>query len=197
LWKIGGKNMALMNEQATDTNDGDYLVAEQDQNVLKNLSEMGEHLRSLKVKLLEAETRHEEAKKEYEYYASSVLPMAMYNAGVDSIGLATGGTLTLDRKFRCTPNKNAEDRAIQAAWLRQHNLGSLINESALVAGAKIEQLKQSDIPFVEVDEINTNKVKAAIVDLLGMKKGSVAQIQLSDVPDCFHFQEVTECSIKL
>jgi hypothetical protein len=189
--------MALVNEQTTDTNNGDYLVAEQDQNVLKNLSEMGERLRNLKIKLLEAETRAEEAKKEYEYYASTVLPMAMYNAGVDSIGLATGGTLTLDRKFRCTPNKNAEDRAVQTAWLRRYNLDSLINESALVSGTKIEQLKQSDIPFVEVDEINTNKVKAAIIDLLGMKKGSVAKIQLSDIPACFHFQEVTECSIKL
>jgi hypothetical protein len=186
-----------MNEQAKDTGDGDYLVAEQDQNVLKNLAEMGEHLRNLKIKLLEAETRAEEAKKEYDYYASSVLPMAMYNAGVESIGLATGGTLTLDRKFRCTPNKNTEDRRIQAAWLRQYNLESLIDESASVDGSQLELLKKSGIPFTEVDEINTNKVKAAIIDLLGMKKGSIAKIQLSDIPDCFHFQEVTECSIKI
>jgi hypothetical protein len=189
--------MALMNEQATEVNNGDYLVAEQDQNVLKNLAEMGEHLRNLKIKLLEAETRYDDAKKEYDYYASSVLPMAMYNAGVDSIGLVTGGTLTLDRKFRCTPNKNAEDRAIQAAWLKQYDLDALINESASVDGSQMELLKQSGIPFTEVDEINTNKVKAAIIDLLGMKKGSVAKIQLSDIPACFHFQEVTECSIKL
>jgi hypothetical protein len=189
--------MALVNERATANNDGDYLVAEQDQNVLKNLSEMGEHLRNLKIKLLEAETLAEEAKKEYEYYASSVLPMAMYNAGVESIGLATGGTLTLDRKFRCTPNKNAEDRAIQADWLRKYNLESLINESASVDGSQLDLLKKSGIPYVEVDEINTNKVKAAIIDLLGMKKGSIARIDMTDIPACFHFQEVTECSIKL
>jgi hypothetical protein len=186
-----------MNEQATENTDGDYLVNEADQNVLKNLAEMGEHLRNLKIKQLEAETRADEAKKEYEYYASSVLPMAMYNAGVESIGLATGGTLTLERKFRCTPNKNAKDRAIQVAWLREHDLDGLINESASVDGPQLELLKKSGIPYTEIDDVNTNKLKAAIVDLLGMKKGSIAKIQLSDIPACFHFQEVTECAIKI
>jgi hypothetical protein len=186
-----------MAEQATDTTDGDYLVAEADQNVLKNLADMGEHLRNLKIKLLEAETRADEAKKEYDYYASSILPMAMYNAGVESIKLATGGTLSLDRKFRCTPNKNAEDRAIQIAWLRQYALDELINESATVDGPQLDLLKKSGIPFTEVDDFNTNKLKAAILDLLGMKKGSIAKIQLNDIPDCFHFQEVTECIIKV
>jgi hypothetical protein len=189
--------MALINKQVPEDTNGDYLVAEQDQNVLKNLSVMGEHLRNLKIKQLEAEARADDAKKEYEYYASSVLPMAMYNAGVESIKLDTGGVLTLDRKFRCTPNKNAEDRAIQAAWLRTYNLDEIINASASVDGAQLELLKKAGIPYTEIDDINTNKLKAAIIDLLGMKKGSIAKIQLTDIPACFHFQEVTECSIKI
>jgi hypothetical protein len=185
-----------MNEQATSNTNGDYLVNETDQNVLKNLADMGEHLKNLKIKCLEAETRFDAAKKEFEYYASSVLPMAMYNAGVESITLATGGVLKMERKFRCTPNKNAEDRAVQVAWLRSYGLDDIINESASVDGAQMEKLKESGIPYTEVDEFNTNKLKAHILDLLG-NKGGVQTIQLSDIPECFHFQEVTECSIKV
>jgi hypothetical protein len=187
--------MALVNEQATDNN-LDYLVQEKDKAVLKNLGEMAEHLKNLKIKLLEAEARYDDAKKEYEYYASSVLPMEMYNAGMESVTLTSGGTVSVSRKFRCTPNKNANDRQVQVEWLRKHGLDKLIKESAMVEASHIEKLKAAGLPYVEVDDFNTNSLKAHLCDLLGIK-GGVAQIQVTDIPESFHFQEVTECTIDI
>ena len=186
--------MALIEQTQKDSYD--YLVAPEDKEVLSNLSEMGDHLKALSIKVREAEAIFEEAKKEYDYYASSVLPMVMYNAGVESITLSSGGTLKMQRKFRCTANKNATDRAIQCEWLRKNGLEKLIKESATVDGAQLNKLKEAGIPYVEVDDINTNSLKANLASLLGAK-GGIAQIQLTDIPECFHFQEVTEVSIDL
>jgi hypothetical protein len=157
---------------------------------------MGEHLKDLKRTMVEMEAAYGQAKKEYDYYASSVLPMAMFNAGVSEIKLMTGGTLKYERKFFCTPNKNAGDKQIIAEWLREHDGDYLIKEKANVDGAQIEKLKQAGIPFVEIDDINTNSLKAFLKDKIGAT-GGAAQIQIADIPPCIHFQEVGLAEIEL
>ena len=81
----------------------DYMTQEPDKQVLKNLSQMGEHLKELKMKMLATEAEYEKAKKEHDYYASSILPMEMFNAGVAEVKLISGGVMTYDRKFYCQP----------------------------------------------------------------------------------------------
>lgn len=168
----------------------DYLsVDTEDKNVLKNLSTMGEHLKELKLKVLEAEAELKKAKAEHDHYASSILPMEMFNAGVTSLTLMSGGTMQYERKFYCQPNKNASDREIMAEWLRSQGGGHLVKEKASVEGGQIEFLREHDIPFTEVNDLNTNSLKAFLKDKIGAS-GGVAQIQISDIPECMHFQEV-------
>jgi len=167
----------------------DFLTTDVDQNILKNLSSMGEYLKTLRNKMLEAEDIYERAKKEYEYYAQTILPMEMFNAGVSDIVLMNGGRMTYERKFYCQPNKNDTDRNIIATWLRQHGGDDLVKEAASVDGALINTLKEAGIPYVERDEINTNSLKAFIKDKIGAN-GGLAQIQLDEIPACIHFQEV-------
>ena len=167
----------------------DYLVNDEDRGVLQNLTKMGEHLKALKLKMIEAEAAAKEAKKEYEYYASSVLPMEMYNAGVTELTLASGGKMTYERKFHCQPNKNDEDKQIMAEWLREHGGAYIIKESAKVDGAQLDKLRAADIPYAEISDINTNSLKAFLKDKLGVGEGT-AQIQMQDIPACMHFQEV-------
>jgi hypothetical protein len=167
----------------------DYLMQKEDKAVLKNLVQMGEQLKVLLKDMNEKEALYTQAKKEYEYYASSVLPMEMFNAGINSIELMTGGRLTYERKFYCQPNKNEADRTKIAEWLRTQGGDHLIKEKAVVDGAQIDKLKEAAIPFAELDDINTNSLKAFIKDKLGASGGQ-AQIQITDVPECIHFQEV-------
>ena len=174
----------------------DYLASDTDKNVLKNLSKMGDHLKDLKLKMIKAEAEFKQAQKEHDYYASSVLPMEMFNAGVSEIKLMSGGIMTYERKFYCQPNKNAADKQIMADWLRSNNGAHLVKESATVDGAQIDKLKEASIPFTEIDDINTNSLKAFLKDKIGAAGGTV-QIQIQDIPECMHFQEVGVVNIEV
>jgi hypothetical protein len=174
----------------------DYLASDSDKNVLKNLSKMGDHLKELKLKMIKTEAEFTQAKKEYEYYASSVLPMEMFNAGVSQVSLMSGGVMTYERKFYCQPNKNAADKQKMAEWLRSQGGAHLIKENASVEGSQIDQLRAAGIPFTEIDDINTNSLKAFLKDKIGASGGTV-QIQIQDIPECMHFQEVGLVNIDL
>ncbi len=60
----------------------DFSFTAENAGMLKNISTMGAKLKELQLKMLKAETAYTEAKKEYEYYSSTVLPTEMFNAGV-------------------------------------------------------------------------------------------------------------------
>ncbi len=175
---------------------GEYLIAETDKNVLKNLSKMGTHLRELKIKMVEAETVYNEAKREYEYYSSSVLPMEMANAGVSALELADGGMLKYERKYYCTPNKNEADKKRIADWLREHGGDFLVKERAAVDAAQLPLLRESGIPYVEICDFNTNSLKAFLKDKLGAG-GGMAQITADDIPPEIHFSEQGSVSIEV
>jgi hypothetical protein len=175
----------------------DYLKMDvADKNVLKNLSNMGEHLKELKFAMLKAEAEYAERKKEYEYYSSSVLPMEMFSAGVTELTLLSGGTMSYKRNFYCQPNKNATDREIMAKWLREHGGDDLIKEKASVDGAQLHKLKEAGIPYTEIDDINTNSLKAFLKAKLGAS-GGIAEIQITDIPACIHFQEAGTVDIAI
>jgi hypothetical protein len=183
-------------KRPTKADDFDYLIQKSDEGVLKNLSQMGEHLKGLKVKMMAAEAEFVSAKKEFDYYSSSVLPMAMFNAGVSEIRLLDGAVMTYERKFYCQPNKNAADKEKMAEWLRNHGGAHLVKEKASVDGAQIDKLREAGIPYTELDDINTNSLKAFIKDKLGAAGGQ-AQITITDIPECIHFQEVGIVNIDL
>jgi hypothetical protein len=123
--------------------------------------------------------------------------MEMFNAGVSSLDLITGGRLSYEHKYYCQPNKNAADKNVIADWLRQHGGEHLIKDQAYVDGALIDKLKESGIPYIEKDDINTNSLKAFIKDKLGGQGGGTQQLTLEDIPACIHFQEVSTVRIDL
>lgn len=174
----------------------DYLATDADKNVLQNLSKMGDHLKELKLRMIKAEAEFKQAEKEYNYYASSILPMEMFNAGVSEVKLMSGGIMSYERKFYCQPNKNAADKQIMAEWLRIHGGGHLVKEMGSVDGAQLDKLRTAGIPFTEIDDINTQSLKAFLKDKIGAAGGTV-QINIQDIPACMHFQEVGIVSIEV
>ena len=179
-----------------DTDDQfDYLqMTEASAAVTKNLAQMGEQLKKLKLDMITKEAEFKQAEKEYNYYASSILPMEMFNAGVSELKLMSGGLMKYERKFYCQPNKNAADKKIMADWLHKNGGGHLVKAAATVDGAQIDALKAAAIPFTEIADMNTNSLKAFLKDKIGAAGGMV-QIQIQDIPACMHFQEVGLVSI--
>ena len=175
----------------------DYLkINETDKGVLKNLSEMGEQLKQLKLNMLAAEAAAETAKKAYEHYANVVIPQEMFSAGVDSISLTTGGKLSLKHNFYCQPNKNAEDRAKIVKWLRENGGGHLVAHNATVSAEDMDKLAADNIPFIENTEVNTASLKAFLKDKIGATTG-VQQLEIADIPAYIHFYEVTTVDLEV
>lgn len=180
-------------------NNLDYLdvgISEQDKGVLKNLSSMGEKLKELQLKMLEAQAAVEQAKKEFEHYANVIIPREMFSAGVDSVGLASGGSLKIKRNFYCQPNKNDTDRKIIVEWLRANGGGHLVKHDASVSADDMSKLEQNGIPYIENTSVNTTSLKAFLKDKIGVTTG-VQQITVEDIPACIHFQEVTTVELEI
>lgn len=175
--------------------DFSYLeVQSHDKEVLKNLATMGEYLKKLQTKMLEAEAAAEQAKKEYEHYANVVIPGEMRSCGIDSIGLSTGGVLHVKRNFYCQPNKNLDDRKVIVDWLRANGGDYIIEHNASVAAEDMDKLTADGIPFIENTSVNTQKLKSFIKDGIGVTTG-VQKFTVDDIPKCVHFQEVSTVEI--
>ena len=173
---------------------GETIFSEDDKEFMKSLAAMGEHLKDLKARVIEAEDALAHAKKEYEHWANVVLPQEMYSMGVESLTLANGGSIKLKRNFYCQPNKNAEDREVMAKWLREHGGAHLIVEEAQVDTENVQKLKDAGIPYVETSTVNTNKLKAWLKDGIGVSSGQ-QRFTIDEIPRCMHFQEVTIADI--
>lgn len=179
------------------SDDLSYLsVDKQDKKVLKNLSQMGEHLMELNKNMLTKEAEYEQAKKEYEHFANVILPQEMFSVGLTSMTLANGGQINVQHKYYCQPNKNDEDRRTMSDWLRKNQGDHLIKSVASVAAADIDKLKEEGIPFTEKNDINTNSLKAFLMDGLGLK-GGVQKFTVEDIPACIHFQEVSYAELAM
>ena len=120
----------------------------------------------------------------------------MFSAGVDSIGLSSGGSLKVKRNFYCQPNKNPEDRKKIVEWLRANGGGHLVKHDASVSAEDMDKLEQNGIPFVENTNVNTTSLKAFLKDKIGATTG-VQQITLEEIPACIHFQEVTTVELEV
>lgn len=177
-----------------DTTDVSYLVNEADKSVLKNLADMGKHLQKLKDNLTQKEAELAQAKKEYEHYASNILPSVMFSAGVESLKLQDGHMLNVKRAYYCSPNKNPEDKKAMADWLMANGGEHLIKRTITAGEDSINALKEAGIPFAEDSSVNTSSLKSFLKDKLGITSG-VAQIQMDDIPKCMHFAEVTVAEI--
>lgn len=174
-----------------------YLNVEQtDKQVLKHLSEMGEQLKKLKERQLQAEAAAEAAKKEFEHYANVVIPSEMHSCGVDSVSLSSGGRLSIKHNYYCQPNKNLEDRTRMVEWLRAHGGGHIVEHNATVSSEDFASLETSGIPFIENTTVNTQRLKSFLKDGIGATTG-VQQFTIEDIPACVHFQEVTTVELEV
>lgn len=171
-------------------------ISEQDQGVLKNLSQMGEKLKELQLKMIETAEIAEQAKKEFEHFANVIIPQEMFSAGVDSIGLSSGGMLRVKHNFYCQPNKNPEDRKRIVEWLRANGGGHLVKHDASVSAEDMDKLEQNHIPYIENTNVNTTSLKAFLKDKIGATTG-IQQITVDEIPECIHFQEVTTVELEV
>lgn len=169
-------------------------VAEVPQTAMEEVQGYVAELRTRMQKMVDAEAAFETAKQQYEDYAKHVVPEIFLKNGVDLIKTADGAKVEVVTKTSCSINKNDKDRNYVAQWLRDHNGADLITTELKVDNSYREILEANGVSFEAKTEMNTNKVKAWLLDQLG-QKGGTAQIDVNEIPKEVHFFQWNEMEV--
>ena len=164
-------------------------------NLMALIQEHVKKLRELQWKMLEAEEAFKVAEKQYLNYSRNVMPDLFKLNGLDALQMEDGSTVRVVTKTQCTINKNEIDRNNVAKWLREHNASDLVKSECIVPASQVEKLKAASIVYKEDEmSMNTNSVKAFILDQLG-QKGSPATITKEELPKGLNFYQFDEMEV--
>lgn len=172
----------------------DDVQIEQTSNLMKQIQEHVKKLRALQWTMIQAEEAFNKATKAYEEYSRTVMPDLFKMNGLDALRMEDGSLVRVVTKTNCSINKNDQDRANVAQWLREHDAASLVKSECIVPPSQIPALKANGIIYDEETTMNTNSVKAWVLDQLG-QKGSPATITKEDLPKGLNFFQFDEMEI--
>lgn len=174
----------------------DDVEVEATSNLMAQIQEHVKKLRGLQWKMIEAEEAFKKAEKEYLDYSRNVMPDLFKMNGLDGLRLEDGSMVRVVTKTQCSINKNDKDRETVAKWLREHGADNLVKSECIVPPSQIEKLKANAITYEEEMSMNTNSVKAFVLDQLG-QKGSPATITKDDLPKGLNFFQFDEMEISM
>lgn len=170
------------------------VTVEQTAGLMQQIQEHVKKLRALQWKMIEAEEAFKTAEKEYNDYSRTVMPDLFKMNGLDALRLEDGSMVRVVTKTNCSINKNDTDRNNVAEWLKEHGAPQLVKSECIVPPSQIEKLKAASIIYNEETTMNTNSVKAFVLDQLG-QKGAPATITKDDLPKGLNFFQFDEMEI--
>lgn len=121
----------------------------------------------------------------YEEVSERTLPAMLAENGLDELKLANGKKLSVSEDVYVSVPKNDIGRKIVLKWLSDNGADDLIKENMIIEEPP-EELKtfisMRGINYSQDRTVNTNSLKAWFKRKLGMARGSIQEIQLTDVP---------------
>lgn len=178
----------------SDTYELDDVQIEQTANLMAQIKEHVKTLRAKQWKMMEAEEAFKKAEADYLEYSRTVMPDLFKMNGLDMLQMEDGSVVRVATKTTCSINKNDADRANVAKWLREHNGSELVKSECICPSSQVDALKKAGIIFEEETTMNTNAVKAFLLDQLG-QKGSPAVITKEDLPKGLNFYQFDEMEV--
>lgn len=100
---------------------------------LESLSNQCIKLLDLEKQIEISEDKTKELKKQYDKISSEVIPSILSEQGLQSLKLADGSTIEINKKYSCTIPKDLEKKASAYKWLRDNGLGDLIKNEVAVS----------------------------------------------------------------
>ena len=174
----------------------DDVSVEQTAGLMAQIQEHVKKLRALQWTMIQAEEAFMKAEKAYNDYSRTVMPDLFKMNGLDALTMDDGSVVRVVTKTNCSINKNDIDRANVAKWLREHGAPQLVKSECIVPPSQVEKLKAANIIYQEETTMNTNSVKAFILDQLG-QKGAPATITKEDLPKGLNFFQFDEMEIQM
>lgn len=172
----------------------DDVQIEQTANLMAQIKEHVKTLRQKQWAMMEAEEALKKATEDYNNYSRTVMPDLFKMNGLDMLQMEDGSIVRVATKTTCSINKNDEDKANVAKWLREHEGGELVKAECIVPVSQEEAMKRAGIIFEEQTTMNTNAVKAFLLDQLG-QKGAPAKITKEDLPKGLNFYQFDEMEV--
>lgn len=172
----------------------DDVEIEQTSNLMAQIQEHVKKLKKLEWDVELATQALEKAQNAYDDYSQHVLPDLFKMNGLDMLRTDDGAIVRVITTTRCSINKNDADKANVADWLRKHNGESLVKSECVCPSSQLQALKNAGIIYQEEITMNTNAVKAFLLDQLG-QKGSPAVITKEDLPKGLNFYQYDEMEI--
>lgn len=172
------------------------VTIEQTSGLMAQIQEHVKKLRALQWTMIEAEETFKKAEKEYNDYSRTVMPDLFKMNGLDALRLDDGSLVKVVTKTQCSINKGDADKNNVAEWLRNHNGAELVKSECRVPSSQKTAMIAAGITFQEETTMNTNSVKAFLLDQLG-QKGAPATITKEDLPKGLNFFQFDEMEITM
>lgn len=161
---------------------------------MEEVNQQVQQLTKLKWAVEEAQEALKNAEQAYDRFVKETFCQVFRANGLESLVLADGRRINVVTKTTCSINKNDKDKLNVAEWLRQHNGSELVKSELHVTPEHKSQLDAMGIPNEETTTMNTNAVKAFLLDQLG-QKGSPAQISIDELPKGINFYQYDDVEI--
>ena len=174
----------------------DDVEIEQTANLMAQIKAHVKELRARQWAVIEAEEALKKAQESYDDYSQHVLPDLFKMNGLDMLRMDDGAIVRVVTTTRCSINKNDADRQNVAKWLREHNGENLVKSECICPSSQLDALKANGIIFEEETTMNTNAVKAFLLDQLG-QKGAPAVITKEDLPKGLNFYQYDEMEVQM
>lgn len=178
----------------SDTYELEDVEIKQTANLMAQIKEHVATLRQKQWAMMEAEEAFKKAERDYLDYSRTVMPDLFKMNGLDMLQMDDGSIVRVVTKTNCSINKNDADRDNVAKWLREHNGEELVKAECVVPVSQEDAMKRAGIIFEEKTTMNTNAVKAFLLDQLG-QKGAPATITKEDLPKGLNFFQFDEMEV--
>lgn len=179
-----------------ETYELDGVEIEQTASLMAQIQDHVKELRRRQWAVMEAEEALRKAQTSYDDYSQHVLPDLFKMNGLDMLRMEDGSIVRVITTTRCSINKNDVDKQNVAEWLRKHNGESLVKSECVCPSSQLQALKNAGIIYQEETTMNTNAVKAFLLDQLG-QKGSPAVITKEELPKGLNFYQFDEMEIQM
>lgn len=102
---------------------------------INSLSIHCDKLQELSQSIEQSENHTKQLKEQFDKISSEVIPNILAEQGLQSLKLADGSVIEVNKKYSCTLPKDPEKKAVAYKWLRDNGLGDVIkNEVAVTFG---------------------------------------------------------------
>jgi len=153
---------------------------------LKEISELTHVLVDLRKDINQAEDQLKELKENERVLSREDIPNLILAIGITSITLDTGEKVSIEEDlYVVLPKKDFTKRNESLKWIAKNGGGGLIKEEVVVEDPENNLLKfliKEDIPFDKNKGIHPATLKSFIKSKLGITKGSLQEVELSDIP---------------